>query len=430
MITIRYLRTALACLFSIFSVSAFSENYKATVQSGHPALEIIQVDTDEYSTLISFVYQDKGPATAPASFLDPIGWRISFEDGTVLRASNGREYHLLSGVNMPISSEAEFKRCCLDTKDQRHQFLLEFERLDDDVLSFDLIESEILSNPFNMYGVTLLKSESIEPIDIAAFIADYPVKEYGRYYSDDWPIYYYSYKGITVQSRMAFREDYGKYYSVAIDVQNLTGKSILFGKDNISAYAVAISSERSKKERYRTMTYMEKGGDPAALIPENLYVFSSSEYDKKIATAQAWAEAFAGVAAGLSAASAGYSSSTTTVSGSIDNRSAAAAVAWGTNGYGFAVGASRSHTSIYGTSRTESYDGAAAYWAQRQAYQDMANLSARNYQVRQTLTDGYIKRNTVQNEQDYSGFCNIEYAKADLIVIRVTIAGEHYDFLN
>ncbi len=414
----------LLCLPAI----SFARSYKVSVQTPHPALEIIQVDTDEYGTLISFVYQDDTPVNPPDAFFEGLIWRINFQDEAVLKGSDGKDYHLISAINMPISSEAEERRLCLDTKNKRHQFLLEFERLSDEVTSFDLIESETLLNAFNIYGITLLKEEEISPINIASFIKDYPVKEYGSYYVNDGIVQYYKSNGLTVQARIAYRKDYGKFYAVAVDIQNLSGKSILFGRDNVSAYAAAISTEKSKKKRYKTMEYSQNGGPVDAIIPENLYVYSADEYDKKIARSQSISEIFMGIAAGLSTASAGYSTSTTTVSGTSDQYTSSKAYAWGTNGYGFAVGHSNSHGAFYGTSRTDTYNSSEAYWEKRQVYQDLANYSAQNYQIRQSLTDGYLKKNTIKNEQDYTGFCNIEHIKADIIIVRLTVAGEIFDF--
>lgn len=428
---------ASALLLSLLSWEAFAANYRTKVDSPVQSLEIIQVDTDEHSTLVSMVY------TLPSfeALYTTLFWvannYANFDEKTVIRADSGKEFKLLSGINMPISSETEFRSMKFDRQGQRHQFLLEFEKLPDDVETFDIIEDEENPNGFNIYGIHLLKKEPVAAIDVNSFIKDYPVKEYGRYLKNGQYVHYYANNGIIVQMMLGYNASYGQYFYPAIDIQNLSGKSILFTPEKVSAYTFANVDEKSAKKRYRINDYLMGGGDGSRIIAEQLHVFTEKEYDKKIANVQAWTSALMGISQGLATASAGYSESRTTNSGSIysdTNASAyASASAFGSDGsmvnaFGFASGSSHTFTRYYGTSTTTSYNASEAYMVRRAAAMDAAAYDAAQYQIRQSLTADYLKANTIQNEQDYASMCNIEFVEADHILIRIRLADVDYDF--
>lgn len=428
----------LICGLFFFRGTLIAGGYKVSVDTPHRDLDIVQVNTDEYSTLVYMAYTFPKLDFEFTTLLWQINNYANFDEATVIRADNGKQYKLISGINMPVKSEAEYRTLKIDYPGQRHQFILEFEKLPDDVNSFDIVENESLSNGFNIYGIHLLKEESQGPIDIDGFIRDYPVKEYGYYLKNGQRVQYYTNNGIIVQVMLGYNSAYGEYFYPAIDIQNLSGRSVLFSPEKVSAYAFAIASEKSNKKRYAINDYLTNGGDSSVIIPEELHVFTEAEYDKKIATVQAWTGAMMGIAQGLSTASAGYSTSTTTSSGSITNDTNASAYGYGhafgsdgssVNAYGFASGSSHSFTRYYGTSTTTSYNAAEAYMVRRAAAQDAAAFDARQYQIRNSLTAGYIKANTIYNEQDYACMCNIEYVKADHILIRISVAGVDYDFL-
>ena len=42
-----------------------------------------------------------------------------------------KKYPMISTINMPINSEAENRYMMFDRKNQRHQFILEFEKIPD-----------------------------------------------------------------------------------------------------------------------------------------------------------------------------------------------------------------------------------------------------------------------------------------------------------
>lgn len=226
-------------------------------------------------------------------------------------------------------------------------------------------------------------------------------KECKNYYKDGYTIQYYVCNGISVSMCATVVENYGKYYIAHISIENLTGKSFNFNPDEITA----VYENRGKKKSVEALSY--------------------NEYMKKVSNRQAW-QAFA-VAYGQTYAAnqAGYSSSTTTTSGY-------------SNSYGNASGyygntpvsvSGTVQTTNNSTSTSRSYNGAANYAAQQNAQQNVSNFQGRQYSIKSELQEGYLKLNTIENEQRINGCVNFKYEKAESISITVSVNGEDYVFL-
>lgn len=218
-----------------------------------------------------------------------------------------------------------------------------------------------------------------------------------------WP--YYINDGILIAMTNTETSDYGKYYRIFINLTNNSFFPIEF--DPIES--VAILTDKKGKE-----TALE--------------IQSAQDYDKKIRRSQFWEEFAVGLANGLAAANAGYSTSTTTSSYSGTRNSYGSASAYGSGGY--AYGSYSGTSNYYGssTSTTRTYDAAAAYKAQMAASQNMAALSENNYQKRQARNEGYLKRTTINPGESISGYFNIKRKKGETLVVTLNIAGAEYSF--
>ncbi len=105
--------------------------------------------------------------------------------------------------------------------------------------------------------------------------------------------------------------------------------------------------------------------------------------------------------------------------------------AYGYNGntYSSVYGSTYSYGSANGTSQTKKYNGAEAYAAQQNASSNIANYQNQQYQIKNSLSEGYLKQNTLMNETEYIGYVNIVYKKTDRLIINIPINGESYVFL-
>lgn len=222
-----------------------------------------------------------------------------------------------------------------------------------------------------------------------------------------WP--YYIKNGLMVAMTNSQVKDYGKWYRISIVISNNSIAPIDFDPAKI------------------TSTLKNTKGQEIALE-----VYSSDQYMKKVRRSQNWAMALTGLAEGMAAAGAGYSTSTTQTNSSYNgySNSYGNAYAYGTGGY--AYGSYNGNSSYHGnsstTSRTVTYDGAAAYQAQIIASNRMANYENALLQERQIKQEGYLKRTTIYPGQAISGYINIKRVKGEAMDVVIDINGAKYSF--
>jgi hypothetical protein len=317
---------------------------------------------------------------------------------------------------MPINSEAENKYMMFDRRNQRHQFVLEFERIPENT-PFDIIEDATNPNAFNFHGITPNPTDSTNFINIDSFIEGYPVKEFGQFAVNGTTVSYVKFKDIIINIVPYYLDQYGKYFNMNISVQNLSNKSILFNPSNIT-----ITGYEFKKKKLNGQEYYE----PKQLDMELL---TYDQYDKIVKKKQKWDNFWVALGEGLAAYNAGQSYSTTSYSGSSYTTGSAHASGYIGNTYGYANAYGSSYTTSYGQSTTRSYNGAAAYAAQQQANANYAAYTNNQRQIRQQLGDGYVKLHTIPSEAEYSGYFNIKYTKnCHRLLLTIMIDGERYPF--
>lgn len=364
----------------------------------HPqSMQIKQIDFRKYSTLIHFKY---------INHFEGGGWMNIGENSYLKDNKTNKTYKLLNSINIPINSEGENRYMIFDSKDQVHYFSLEFEKLPELTFEFDLVEDENNKDAFNFYDIRLNPEVKKEFINIDDYIESTPVKEYGIYMKDGQSIYYFKHQGLLISLYLTLNSNYGKYYTPYIDIQNFTGRSLLFNPSSITA-----KSYNRKKEVF-----------------QDLEVLSYEQYMKKVKNKQAWSAALYGIAQGVAASGAGYSSSTTNFSGNSYTNSYATASGFIGNTYGYMNATASSYSTIYGRSHTQSYNGAAAYAAQQNASNNTNTYLQQQYQIKAQINEGYAKTNTLQNQTQYAGYFNIKYKKSDNMVINIPINNTVYTF--
>lgn len=397
----KHFKTILASAF-IFGAnsSSFAQYNNVSVEKLPPMMEVLQVDNRESSTMVYLKYTRR----------EGIDWS-NINEKTFARINGSyKQYHLINSINMPISSEAEQIDMLFDYPNQVHCFALEFEKIPNGA-TFDVIESEQNPNAYNIYGIRPDTTQVTEFVALDKMVEDYPIiRERGMYLKNNILIQYVKAKDIVLTMYVQAVKEYGKYYTVNMDLQNFSGKSILFALNNVSAEG-----------------YIVQEGKPLKTIP--LEVLSSYEYDKKVARKQAWNNFWVALGEGMAASNAGYSSSSTTYSGNSYTSAYGHAYGYSGNTYGYANAYGSAYTTTYGKSHTQSYDGAAAYAAQQNARANVERYASGQYEIRQQLNEGYAKNNTIQNQVEYSGFFNIKYKKIDHIKVEFLIDGIVFPFI-
>lgn len=199
-----------------------------------------------------------------------------------------------------------------------------------------------------------------------------------------WQIYVHN--SVMVALSNTNVKDYGKWHRVDIIISNDGVVPIEFDPvEHISASAMGIDG-----------------------IIVDLKVWSSDEYLKKVNRAQSWAAAFVGFAEGLSASSAGYSTSTTTTNYTTSD------------GYGYYSGTA--------TSYTTTYDAGAAYQARVLSQQRINNFTNAMEDERNIKKLGYLKKNTIFPGETISGYVHIQRNRSKTAQFIVNIEGAEYVF--
>ena len=392
-------RLFLVCTILSGAMSSFAQYNKVSVEQKPQSMEVLQVDNRESSTMVILKYTRQ----------EGIDWS-NISEKTFARVNGSyKQYHLINSINMPISSEAEEIDMLFDYPNQVHCFALEFEKIPNGV-TFDVIESEQNPNAYNFYGIKPDTTQVTDFVNLDKMVEDYPItREKGMYLKNNVLIQYVKSKGIVLTMYIQAVKQYGKYFTVNMDLQNFSGKSILFALNRVSAEG-----------------YVVKDGQISKTIP--LEILSSYEYDKKVANKQAWSNFWVALGEGMAANNAGYSSSTTTYNGNSHTSAYASAYGYAGNTYGYANAYGSAYTTTYGKAHTESYNGAAAYAAQQNARANVERHAAGQYEIRQQLNEGYVKNNTIQNQVEYSGFFNIKYKKIDHKKVEFVIDGITFPF--
>jgi len=354
-----------------------------------PYLEIVQIDFREYSTLVHFHYKNNNS-----------GWMCTNENFYIQDKTTYKKYKLLNSINLPFCDNAHI----LEKADQEHNFTLEFEKVPVDIEKFDIIEAEA-ENGFNYYGVVVDTSKKAKDfIDVESFISSTPVKEFGYFYKDDKPVFYYNYKGVSIAIMLTYDNNYGKYYQANILIKNLSGRDLNFNPNLITARM----QKKKKVLDAEVLTY--------------------NEYMKKVQNRQAWAAAAVAFSESMAASNAGYSSSSSQSYSSGYSTSTGSASGYVGDTYGSVYGSSSTYSSTYGTTYSQSYDGAAAYQAQQNANRNIANYQGQQYQIKNRLSEGYVRLNTIPNETEYIGYINIKYKKVDRIQVVIPFFDTNFSF--
>jgi hypothetical protein len=160
------------------------------------------------------------------------------------------------------------------------------------------------------------------------------------------------------------KDDYGKYYQVAIFIKNLGEESVTFDPDRV------------------TSSLYTKRGDKLAL-----QVYTYDEYMKKVKNAQAWSMALLGVSAGLNAGMAGYQ-----------------------------------------TTYTTTYNYAAASAANMAATTQMMTLSKLMADDRNTKSQGYLKITTVHPGEGIIGYMNIKRKRGLTMKVNIPVDEKVFSF--
>ena len=198
-------------------------------------------------------------------------------------------------------------------------------------------------------------------------------------YNDGKQWVYKNIDGLTIgMTNEEIKDDYGKYYQIGIFICNNRDSTILFNPENVFADLRANNGKTKPLE-----------------------VYTHDKLQKKIKKAQRWAMALYGFAAGLNAASAGYSTTYTTSY---------------TNGYAY-------------TSINRTYNANAAYQANMALSMQMQTLGKEMDNDRMVREQGYLKLNTIHPGDAIAGYMNIKHKKGKKLLVLFNVGENEFRYL-
>jgi hypothetical protein len=174
------------------------------------------------------------------------------------------------------------------------------------------------------------------------------------------------------------KDDYGKYYQIAIFIKDLGDTPVTFEPEQITSVLYSRNNDT---------------------IPLNVY--SYDEYMKKVKNAQALSMALLGFSTGLNAGMAGYQTTYTTT--------------YGAN--------HMPYTQVHTT-----YNHAAASSANIAATTQMMTLSKLMADDQNTKSQGYLKITTIHPNEGIIGYMNIKRKKGKLMTVNIPVGGQVYSF--
>lgn len=174
------------------------------------------------------------------------------------------------------------------------------------------------------------------------------------------------------------KDNYGKYYQIAIFVKNLGDSPITFDPDKITSSLYTIKNDTL-----------------------GLLVYSYDEYMKMVKKKQAVAMALVGFSAGMNAGMAGYQ---------------------------------RTYTTTYGpgmmpyTQVSTTYNYAAASMANMAATNQIMSFSKMMEDDRYIKSQGYLKITTIYPEEGIIGYMNIKRKKGQSMTINIPVGDQVFSF--
>lgn len=213
----------------------------------------------------------------------------------------------------------------------------------------------------------------------------YPLIERKVIYNDGRVIQYYYVDGVSIAVQFTEENLYGKYYASYITIENGTDEEIVLNPDDFSV--ISFKGGKVSKEE---------------IIPYDKYM-------KKVKRKQGWSSFFNAFAESQAASQAGYSALASAGAVGVVNNQGGAAVAYGEN-------------------VTVGHSGSAQYAADQQAKQNVQKYDNAQYDIRNSISQGYLKINTIMPHSRVIGYVNVKKSKMEGMLLNIPIRGKIYQF--
>lgn len=384
----------ISILISFSTAKTFAQIQNPQIKHADiPECEIMQIGLTDSATHVFFKY------SVPPKYSNG-GWICVGENFYIKDNQTGIKYKMLNSLNIPICPTKEV----FSNTNQIHYFSLSFQPIPKETQEIDIIESP--ENGFNFFGVSLKENQQVDnSINYVKLLEETPVKEGGKFLKDGKTVQYFVHNGLVLTMHLAIENVYGKYYTAYVSIENHSGKRIEFYPEKISA----------------------KTHD--GQIESPLQVFSYEAYMKKVKRKQNWNSFWVALGEASIANSAGYSVTQTQSNTKSYIRSNSYSTGYFGNEYGSVSTNIRTYGNFSTTTTTYNYDATANYYAQQNARNNLERFDNMQYEIKESINQGYLKSNTIFPDQRINGFINIEFKKTDYTFVSIEINKEYYNFI-
>lgn len=362
--------------------------YKPKVYKKYNNLIINQVERIEGGTMVYFTYSNVSYNTI----------KLNISDNIYL-------------VDLQTSKRANLQTCINISRENRVSLLKPMEELNF-ILVFDAISVNCnlleIINPnggqFNIGKIELVKNNF--PLNSIDFVTKTPVMEYGEYYKNGQIIKYYLHNGLFISAAISIEKQYGKYFSVYLFIENFTGKEILMDPNFISS---SIKNYKGDEYQANTLTY-----------EQYLKIVKNNQFFENFALA---------FVTTLETMNAGYSSSSTIEHSRSSANNSVFASGFTDFSYFSYLGYGSYNSSKITVSHTTTYNASEAYMTRRASKADMEKQVQKQYQIKKMINEGYLKKNTIFNSEQYIGYLNIEYInRSSNVEVTIPLLDNNYVF--
>lgn len=269
-------------LFLCLMVSAMADaQYKVSV-----------IDKSESeSTVLHQVLETENSVLVYCTFTTPDDkTHIYYLPRTIKVVKNNANYKIINAVNFPLWNEAEPRYLRTTQKDQKINYVLEFEKFDPSG-GFDIVEDESKHDDMlNFYGIHLERIQPKDAIDTERFLDDGHVI-YGWYKNDGRTYGYYIKSGMMMMFHTSW---YGKDLLVNLEITNNSDHGVMFDLAKVRIEGTDKKGKSVPVIRYTPESYdahiednrrweaKEQTGGDVARMTESLI------YQKRIHTKNEW----------------------------------------------------------------------------------------------------------------------------------------------
>ncbi len=312
------------------------------------------------------------------------------EDAYIIDKSTNHKYKLLNTINIPFEPSYHSP----NNLDTVHYFSLTFQKLDNSSQ-----EIELHSNSFVLNAIEINNNKfKNQEIDLINLLESTPVNEHGYYYKDGKLIKYLINKGIVIALNIDRISSYGEYLSAYISIENYNNRRVDFIPELIK---FKINNDQNEinlisLEEYTSIVKKKQ------LI--NTFFVALGEYNDANSAGNTY----------INTNQTTFKEKNNFISGYFGDE------------YGYTTSNVRSYSNT--NRKTQIYNSGVGYYARQSAKANIRDHQISQYEILESINQGYLKSNTLFQNQRINGYGLIKHIEYETLLIEIPIGNEIFKF--